>query len=279
LDQLDTPVGKVGATCEEKGVGPLAHNGREGRIDLAARVGVEHLDLKPDSARGRFHVSQRSLGIRGIRRIDKHSHTNRSGYQLTQEFQPLCHQLRRDKIEPCQVAARQGEAGNKTKPDRVVANSEGDGDRCSGRLRRERRRGAFDRDDHGDPPANQFGRQRRQPIELSLGPAVFDRHVLALDVAALLQGLAEYAQKVRVCRVRRCGAEEPNYGYRGLLRAHGKRPRRCRAAEKGDELAPVSRSFDHLVGTSEQRGRDVDAESLRGSEVDNEFNFRGLLNW
>ena len=37
------------------------------------------------------------------------------------------------------------------------------------------------RDDHGDLSANQFGRQRRQSIELVLGPAVFDRHVLALD--------------------------------------------------------------------------------------------------
>ena len=82
-------------------------------------------------------------------------------------------------------------------------------------LGRERHRGAFDRDDHGDPPANQFGRQRRQPIELSLGPAVFDRHVLALDIAALLQALAKYAQIVRVRRVRRCGARNPITGIAG----------------------------------------------------------------
>ena len=52
-------------------------------------------------------------------------------------------------------------------------------------------------DDHGDLPANQIGRQLRQPIELILGPAVFDRHVLALDIAGLLQALAECAQTVR----------------------------------------------------------------------------------
>jgi hypothetical protein len=33
---------------------------------------------------------------------------------------------------------------------------------------------------------NQFGRQR-QPIDLVLGPAVFDRHVFALDIAGVLQ--------------------------------------------------------------------------------------------
>ena len=57
--------------------------------------------------------------------------------------------------------------------------------------------GAAGRGDHGDLPANQFGRQRRQPIELIFGPAVFDRHVLALDIAGLLQALAKCAQTVR----------------------------------------------------------------------------------
>src|SRR5438552_431551 len=67
---------------------------------------------------------------------------------------------------------------DKTKPDGVFGNDEHDGDRRGCRLGGEHHRGAFDRGDHGDPPANQFGRQRRQPIELSLGPAVFDHQVL-----------------------------------------------------------------------------------------------------
>ena len=54
--------------------------------------------------------------------------------------------------------------------------------------------GRSGRGDHGDLSANQFGRQRRQPIDLILGPAVFDRHVLALDIAGLLQALAKSAQ-------------------------------------------------------------------------------------
>ena len=57
----------------------------------------------------------------------------------------------------------------------------------SRRLRRER---------EGRPPvaiitatcaSNQFGRQRRQPIVLPLGPAVFDRHVLALDITGFFR--------------------------------------------------------------------------------------------
>ena len=53
------------------------------------------------------------------------------------------------------------------------------------------------RRDHGDLSANQFGRQRRQPVELILGPAVIDRHVLALDIAGVFQALAKCAQLVR----------------------------------------------------------------------------------
>ena len=44
---------------------------------------------------------------------------------------------------------------------------------------------------HGDLAANQFGRQRREPIKLTLRPTVFDRDVLAFDIACLLQALAK----------------------------------------------------------------------------------------
>jgi hypothetical protein len=41
-------------------------------------------------------------------------------------------------------------------------------------------------------PANQFGRQRRQPVDLILGPAVFNRHVLVFDTG-VFEALAECA--------------------------------------------------------------------------------------
>ena len=140
------------------------------------------------------HVSQRGLRIRGIGRIDEHGNASCCGHQFAQEFQPLCRQLGSEKIDACQVAARPGEAGDKTKLDRVFGDDEDDGDRRGCRLGRQRRSGTSGRDDHGDLPANQFGRQRRQPIDLVLGPAVFDRHVLALDIAGVFEALAKCAQ-------------------------------------------------------------------------------------
>jgi hypothetical protein len=75
---------------------------------------------------------------------------------------------------------------------------------------------------------------------LVFGPAVFGRHVLALDEASVLKDLAESAQVVRE-PVRRLGVEEADHGHRTLLRARRARPKHRRrgdaAAEERDEFA------------------------------------------
>ena len=142
--------------------------------------------------------------VRSIGRIDEHGHASGSGHQLTQELQPLCRQLAVKKLIPvrlppgrARLATRPSLTGSsptlKTMGIVVVA--------------------ALAANAAAVPPIaaitatcrrTRFGRQRRQPIELILGPAVFDRYVLALDIAGVLQALAKCAQTVRV-RVGRCG--------------------------------------------------------------------------
>jgi hypothetical protein len=100
----------------------------------------------------------------------------------------FCRQLGGEEIDAGRVAARSGEAGDEPKPDRVLGNQEHNGN-CFGRLGCDDRSGRAGRNDHADTPANELGRQRRQPIRLILGPAKLDRDVLALDIAAFFEAL------------------------------------------------------------------------------------------
>ena len=102
------------------------------------------------------------VSVFGIGRIDEYGDTSGPGHQLTQELQPLCHQLSVKKLMPvaCRPAAR---GCDKTEPDRVFTDGEDDGNRRGCRLGRKRRKES--RGGRSLPPAaNQFGRQRRQPV-------------------------------------------------------------------------------------------------------------------
>jgi hypothetical protein len=143
--------------------------------------------------RAACHVSQYGFGTQKDGRIDKHGDASYSGHQFAQEFQPFCHHLTHENIDAGQVASRPGEASHKAKPDRVFADREDDGDRRGCRLGRQSDM-ITDSGDHGDLAVDQIGHQLRHPIDLILGPAVGNRHVLALDVAGLLQTLAKRAQ-------------------------------------------------------------------------------------
>src|SRR5262249_31808815 len=147
-----------------------------------------------------------------------------------------------------------GKAGDETQPDRVFPDNEDDGDCCGRRLSCQPRT-SIERRDHGDLSANQFGRQRRQSIDLIVSPAVFDCYVLTLDIAGILQALPKSAQTLGR-PVRRCGVEEPNNRHRRLLRARRQRPRRRCTAEQRDERAALHHSI-----TSSAVARSVDGTS------------------
>ena len=193
LGQLGTSVDEERGGPNEECVGSFAHERGERGIDLADGASVENLDLQPHAANSRFHTFQCGRSTRRTGRIDEHGNTSDPGHHLTQEFQPLCRQLDRENVDPRQVATRPGEAGDQTKLDRVFAGKEDDGDRCGRRFGRECGRNTSDRGDHGDLSPHQFRRQRRQPIDLIVGPAVFDDNVLALDEARVFQPLAKCA--------------------------------------------------------------------------------------
>ena len=151
-----------------------------------------------------------------------------------QQPQPLGSEFGAEPAHSGDVAARPINAGDKAAFDRVVTAREHDRDRA-GRLHGDERRiVAAGCGDHGHLAPDEFGRERRQPIPPSLRPAVFDRDVLTLDVAGLVQASAEGGNR-RSERLRRLSIEESDHRQRRLLRARRERPRR-RAAERRDEL-------------------------------------------
>src|SRR5262249_45800341 len=157
------------------------------------------------------------------------------------------------KIDTRTIAARSGEACDEAEPDRVFGDDEDLGNRRGRRFDRERRWRTHGRD-HGNSLANETRRQCRQPVVVTLPPAVFDCEVLALDVARLLEALAKCRQTARH-RLGRSGVEEPDHRLRRLLRAGSQRPRGRRAAEQRYEHAAVhsitsSASASNLSGIS-----------------------------
>ena len=82
------------------------------------------------------------------------------------------------------VAARSREACDEAKTHRIVPDEEDNGDRLGCGLGRECRRRTCG-GDHSNVAASQIGCQLRQPVILILGEAVYNRHVLTLNVAAL----------------------------------------------------------------------------------------------
>src|SRR5262249_57788049 len=57
----------------------------------------------------------------------------------------------------------------------------------------------------------------------------------------------------RIARRKRCKHADPPHPF-GLLRARRERPRRCRAAKKGDELAPPNHSITSSASASSLSG-------------------------
>src|SRR6516162_4586322 len=83
-------------------------------------------------------------------------------------------------------------------------------------------------------------------------PAVFDRYILALDIAGFGQALTEGRSHRRVRPGRRT-VEKPDHRHRRLLRARRDGPCR-RAAEQRDERAPPHHSITSSARASSVGG-------------------------
>src|SRR6516165_9827977 len=167
-----------------------------------------------------------------------------------QQFQPLRDYLPVQLSYAGDVAARPVKTGDEAELDRVAARFKDDRNGCGRRLRCECRRSAG-RGNHGHLTMNQIGRHRRQLITAVPRPAVFDRHVAAINITVLAQPF-EKGRQLPLITLRRSGVQKPDHRRRWLLRARRERPRR-RAAQQRDELAPLH-SITSSAATSSLSG-------------------------
>src|SRR5262249_60629290 len=75
IRELEAPAIEKCILPEEDGVGSLAGECREGRIDFAAGARIDDLHPKSYGRAGRFHLAQGGLRVNGIGWVYEHGHT------------------------------------------------------------------------------------------------------------------------------------------------------------------------------------------------------------
>src|SRR5262249_34952909 len=126
------------------------------------------------------------------------------------------------------------ETGNETELlDRVGANYENDrnGPGCSFGCHHSLR---AERKNHGHRVGHQLSGQSRQPVEATIGRAIFNRNIATFDIASLLQAWATGAEHPII---ELSAGKQADQRHAGLLRPCRERPSGGRAAEQRDELA------------------------------------------
>src|SRR5262249_39174532 len=93
--------------------------------------------------------------------------------------------------------------------------------------------------DHLSPPLHELRCERRKKVSLSVAEAVIEADVLPLDPAELAHAIAQrIEQETRGLPIGKAGHQHANVANGRVLSACRHWPRRRRAAEQGDELAP-----------------------------------------
>jgi len=122
------------------------------------------------------------------------------------------------------IGTRLVEAHHQPTFDGIGTSDEHDRDRRGGSLGSERG-WRSERGDYCRIPTNQVGSHRRKPLELTLGPAIFDRDIAPLGITVFVQSSPEHIHPRREC-VLPTSIEEPNQRHIHPLTAGDNWPRR-----------------------------------------------------
>ena len=178
--------------AHDQRTGPELRKACEGCVDLSCGACAQDVKLNPERARGVLRRSRFGLDNR-VGRIDQHCDNGCIWQQFMQNLELLSRQIARQDRHAREVAAGAAEAGSEAELHRVDTGVEDDRDGRGCRLGG-KRRGRAGRNNPGHPAVDQIGRQRRQSVILAVCKTIFDRHVLAFDVAGLFQALSDAGQ-------------------------------------------------------------------------------------
>ncbi len=214
--------------------------GRESVVDLSFVSGFQDMEPDPFRARCFLSVPNDALGIRVIR-VYQQGYRRGSGNQFGYQIELFRDQLDGEEGEARKVTAGPGQTRDHAVRDRVAAGDENDRDRRGRVFRCQCRKVAAGCKDQVHPAGDKLCGERGQPIVMPLGPAVFDRQVLSVDVADFAQAPTK---RLRRRDNRTTGGVEPDHRRRSLLRAR-RAPRSSRRPAKASTRGV---SFDHPVG-------------------------------
>src|SRR5262249_43250647 len=189
-DELNATRAEQYLRSHQQRIRPLLRKARKDSVDVEIGCGAEDVDLPPDRRRCRLHLCDRGLPEPNAG-SDKQRKALGSWQELVQEPKPLAHNAHCQISDTCRIAPRLVEASDQARFDRVHAGAE---DNWNGRgqaFEYACRISAGGSGDDRDATSDQISGPFRQPIVLIVGPAIFDRYVLALDKARIFQALAE----------------------------------------------------------------------------------------
>jgi hypothetical protein len=198
-------------------------------IKLAFGGSLQHRKFHPEGAGRRKHFSHLRIAKNGIGRIDEQRDDTCCRQQLVQQFQPFRRYLDIQLGDAGYVAARPVKAGDEAELNRVGRGFEYDRNgRRHGLCRQGRRRTTGN--NCSGLSMDQIGHHRRQPIELIIRPAVFDRYILAFDITRLTQALAKRGRR-KWYPIGCCAVEKSDDRHRRLLCTRRERARKRRASQ------------------------------------------------
>src|SRR5262249_42086696 len=218
-------------------------------FELVFVAAVDDCHLQPEARRRRPCNADIGLSHEPVVRVYEYGDLPGGRDDLVQQLQLFGSELASDHGRPGRVAARPVETGDK--PSRHGVGTRGEDDWNGLRGGQQLSYGgrvATDQYDC-DPAAYEIDRHPGHPVQLTVGPAILDGDVAAVDEAGFTQASTERDHAVRIFRSR-YAVEDSDHRHRRLLRARRERPRR-RAAEERDELAPP-----HSITSSARKRND-----------------------